>query len=89
MLTPLKFFVLQLETQVIDNDLSESQMKTLIKKNRKVIDFVEPQSMNYDKKINEAFKEFVEKQKKIKETIKATTHSLKPINTQKEKDMKL
>lgn len=46
---------------MIDNDLDEGKMKQLIERNGKKIDFIEPQSMNFDKKINSTFKQFLAK----------------------------
>jgi hypothetical protein len=42
MLTTLQYFQLQLETQVIDNDLSDIEMKKLIKSNGTEYEFIEP-----------------------------------------------
>ena len=39
-------------------------MKEIMKKNKSQISFIEPLSMNYDKHLNQAYIEFLEKQKK-------------------------
>lgn len=46
---------------MIDNDLNDNQMKKLIEQNEKQIDFIEPQSMNFDKKINSTYQQFLAK----------------------------
>ena len=51
------FKTLKSEIQVIDDSLTDVQMKTLMKENQE-IKFTEPQSMNYDKKITQAYIEY-------------------------------
>lgn len=52
---------------MIDSDLSEDRMKQVVQANKSKMDFVEPQSMNFDKKINQTYKEFLAKQTEAKQ----------------------
>ena len=59
-ISPEYFITLKSEIQVIDDSLIDTQMKTLMKENLE-IKFTEPQSMNYDKKITQAYIEYEQK----------------------------
>lgn len=50
---------LKQQVQVIDDRLNSEQMKQLMQENTET-HYIEPQSMNFDKKLTEAYKEFKE-----------------------------
>ena len=49
----------QLEDDLQDDMADPDPVKVLVEKFKKEIDFIEPQSMNYDIKITHIFKEFL------------------------------
>lgn len=52
-------------------------MKKLIDSTKKTIDYIEPQSMNFDKKVNKAYSEFVKKFQKTEQSITEITNQVK------------
>ena len=58
-LKPPAYYLAQQEIQVIDGVMSEKEMTNLLEMNKHIIQFIEPQSMNFDKKINPIYREFM------------------------------
>jgi hypothetical protein len=47
-----------------DDEDGDSSLQGLTKKYKEIVEFAEPQSMNYDMKLNQAFKDFISSQTK-------------------------